>query len=488
MHITPFISKFAPSVSRFRVKAAALSLFALGTIAVPSATTLSAQVKFDRSVPPVVPTAKPLKFPVAQMRTLSNGISIAVLEDHTSPVVSVVAVVDVSSSLDPAEKTGLSSLVPSMLSEGTTKHTADQLADAFANLGNSVSPFGFYTITGNVDKSLELMAEQLLTPSFPDASLERLKANAATRIRRSMEDPGYLAGRVFSGVLYGKQHPYARAATEASITAVTRDDVVNFHNAYYRPPNVKFVVAGDITPDQAVAKLNKAFGSWEAGKPGRVIPEVPKSVSETKIYLYDRPNSPQSVIMVGALGPRRDTPDYYAIDLMNTTFGGAFTSRLNLNLREQHQYSYGAGSRFSYRRIPEIGTFTASASVVAAKTDSALIEFMKEFRGIVGDKPITAEEFAFAKASATSGLPLQFETIRDRADAVAGLIRNEQPLDYYNSLVQNLNGVTIGQAQAAAKKYIDLNKLTIVIVGDRSQIEAGLKAAGIAPIVVVDSL
>jgi zinc protease len=473
----------------FNSTSVARAATAFTLLSIATATPLIAQgTEVDRTKPPTVPPAKPLTFPTVQTRTLSNGIPVAILEDHHSPVVSVVAVVDISSALDPEDKTGLSNIVSSMLREGTTKHSAEQLADEYAKLGNSVSPFGFYTITANVDKSLELMAEQLLTPSFPQASLDRIKSNTVTQIRRSMENPSYLASRVFSNVLYGKAHPYSRASTETSVMAITRDDVVNFHNTYYRPPNVRFVIAGDITPDQAVQKLNKVFGAWTAGKPGRVIPETPRGVDSTVIYLYDRPNSPQSVIVVGSLAPRRDTPDYYAIDLMNTTLGGAFTSRLNLNLREKHQYTYGARSGFTFRRVPEVGTFTTSSAVITAKTDSALIETMKEIRGLIGDHPITDDEFAFAKTSATSGLPLQFETIRDRANAIAGLIRNDLPLDYYNSLIQNYNAVTQSQAQAAAKQHINPNKLAIIVVGDRKTIEEALKATKIAPVVVVDSL
>jgi predicted Zn-dependent peptidase len=443
---------------------------------------------FDRTQRPPVPQAKPLTFPTVQMRKLSNGIPVAVMEDHHSPVVSVVAIMDVSSSLDPANETGLQSIVTPMLSEGTTKHSADQLADEFAALGNRVSPLGFYTITRNVDKSIDLMAEQLLTPAFPQASLDRIKANRIAQLKRSQENPSYLASRVFADVLYGKDHPYARSPKTESINAITRQDVVSFYQTYFRPPNVTFVVAGDITPAQAVEKLNRVFGSWTKGKPGRVVPSAPAGVDSTRIYLYDRPNSPQSVILVGELGPRHDTPDLYAIELMNTTLGGAFTSRLNLNLREQHQYTYGAGSRFSFRRPPEVGTFYASTAVVTPKTDSAVIEIMKEIKGIGGEHPITGDEFAFAKASATSSLPLQFETISARARAVADLISDALPLDYYNKLIQNFNAVTLPQAEAAAKRYINPSKLAIVIVGDRKVIEPALKATGVAPVVVVDSL
>ncbi|HXC25655.1 MAG TPA: pitrilysin family protein [Gemmatimonadaceae bacterium] len=443
---------------------------------------------FDRTQPPPVPPAKALTFPHAQTRTLSNGIPVVILEDHHSPVVSVVAVTDISPVLEPAGKTGLSGMVSSMLREGTTTHTADQLADAFAALGNRVSPFGFYTIAANVDSSLSLMAEQLLHPAFPEPALTRLKANEVTDLREEQENPQYLARRVFADVVYGKTHPYARHQTEAETMSITRADILQFYSDYYCPPNIKFVVAGDVTPDQAVAKLNRVFGTWASGKSGQVAVPAPQGVSATTIYLYDRPQSPQSVLIVGAVGPRRDTPDYYAIELMNTTLGGAFNSRLNLNLREQHQYTYGASSGFQYRRVPEPGAFFAASAVATPKTDSALIQTMLEIRGIRTDRPITPAEFLFAQKFTTAGLALQFETIRQRAGAVAGLVSDQLPLDYYNTVVPRFESVTQSQAEAAAQHYIDPAKLAIVIVGDRASIESKLQAAHIAPVVVVDKL
>jgi zinc protease len=350
-----------------------------------------------------------------------------------------------------------------------------------------VSPTGFYTIPANVDRSLELMAEQFLSPAFPQAELDLQKTEQLAGLEQAKEDPSYIASRIVKKNLYGKDHPYAREVTVEDINSITRDDIVQFYKDYYRPPNIKVVVAGDITPAQAVAKLNRVFGDLKPGKQGdlKVPPVAP--TGSTTIYLYDRPGSPQSVISVAHLGPQRDTPDQYAIDLMNTALGGAFNSRLNLNLREQHQYAYGAGSGFNFRRPPEPSTFAAMAQVVTAKTDSSLIEVMKEINGIRGTKMVTPDEMTFAKGAATKALPLQFETIGQRASAVAGLVANDQPLDYYNTVIQKYESVTLDQMQAAAKKYLTPDKMVIVVVGDRKTIEPGLKAANIAPVVVVDT-
>jgi len=478
--LIPAGSRVSHSVSR------AVSALTLGLVMSGFAVTAHAQAgTFDRTKPPVVPPARPLTFPKAQTRTLKNGIPVIVLEDHTRPVVSVSTVLRISPLIG---KNGVGQFTGGLLGEGTTMHTADQLVDEFAALGNRVSALGFYTITANVDKSLGLMAEQFFHPAFPQASLDRNKANTIASLERARENPGYIAGRLLSTKLYGKTHPYSRDLTPADVQSITRDEIVDFYNTYYRPPNMKFVVAGDITPEQAVAKLNKVFGDLKGGKSGemKVPPVAP--VTSTNLYLYDRPGSPQSILLVAQLGPRRDTPDHYALELMETALGGAFNSRINLNLREQHQYAYGAQAGFGFRRPPEPSTFTANTAVATPKTDSALIEMLKEIKGIRDAKPMTAEELDFAKASATKSLPLQFETIGQRAQAVAGLVASDEPLDYYNHVIQKFDAVTLAQAEETAKKYLTPDKMVIIVVGDRKAVEENLRKANLAPVTVVDSL
>jgi zinc protease len=444
--------------------------------------------EFDRSKPPAVPAAKSLLFPKVQQRTLSNGIPIVILEDHARPIVSVSTVIRTSVMLDPDGKTGVGNLVAGLMDEGTTSHTADQLADAFAALGTHVSATGFTTITPNVDRSLELMAELFLHPAFPQASLDRNKANMVAELEQAKDRPGYLANRVLGAKLYGASHPYARQPTPADINAITRDDIVAYYDAYYRPPNLKVVVAGDITPEQAVTKLNRVLGGLTAGKSGDLVPPPVPVPSTTTVYLYDRPGASQSVIVAAEMGPARTTPDYYAIGLMNTVLGGSFNSRINMNLREQHQYTYGASSGFRFRRPPQPSTFMAQSSVVTSKTDSALIELMGEIKGIRTTKPMTAADLSFAKGMSTKRLPLALETIQQRAGAVTGLVSSDQPLDYYNTVVQKYDAVTLSQAERAAKQYVTPDKMVIVVVGDRKAIEPGLRAANIAPMVIVDPL
>jgi zinc protease len=440
----------------------------------------------DRPVPGPAPA---LHFPRAVTRQLPNGVRVVVLEDHALPIVSVSTVLHLPDAFDPPGKEGVGRMTGAMLGEGTISRTADQIAEAKADLGSGVSAYGFMTVTANVDRSLVLMADQLLQPAFAQASLDRVKANAIVSVQRAFASSGYLAQRVFANTVYGATHPYARAATEASLSSITRDDLVAYHTAYYRPRNTTFVVAGDITADSAVAKLRRAFAGWQGGgEAGQRSVAAPAGPGATQIYLYDRPGSPQSTILVGGLGPRRDTPDHYALDLMNAILGGSLNSRLSLDLRGTHAWTYGAGSAFDFRVVPEIGTFTAGADVAAAKTDSAVVALMGDLTALRTTRPVTDSELVFAQRAATLSLPLSLATVQKIAEATAGLIAAHLPLDYYDHLVERLSGVTTAEAQRAATRDLDPGHLAIVVVGDRATIERGLRATNLAPVVIVDPL
>jgi zinc protease len=464
----------------------ALRIIVAGFVLAPALSIAGAQV-IDRSKPPVAAPAPPLRIPVIATRTLSNGIQVVVLENHEIPIVRVRAVIDASALLEAAGKEGLASVTFAMLGEGTATRSADQLSDAFAALGNGVSPTGFLTITKNLAPSLALMADQLENPAFPQEALDRIRANRLADLKRLQDQPSYLAQRVFANAVYGTGHPYERAATEQSLTSLARADLVEFHDTWFRPQNVKFVVAGDITPDAARAELEKAFASWPSGgKKSTYTIAAPKTPGPTTIYLFDRPSSAQSYIMAGSVGPRRDVPEYFALDIANNILGGTFNSRLNLNLREKHGYSYGANSRFTYRRVPQVGQFTAASQVATAKTDSSVIELMRELREIHGARPVSDSEVTHSTDNILKGMPLDFETVDDIAGAAANLLGNELPLDYYQTVSDGYRRAGSPAVRAAAAKFIDPEHLVVVVVGDRKAIEAALRAAHVAPVVVVD--
>lgn len=449
-------------------------------------------LRAQEPTPPPPPTPGPapaVRLPHLEMRTLHNGIRVAVLESHDFPVVDVSALVVAPSLLDPPGKEGVSGLTAGMLAEGTTSRSADAIARAEADLGTVVRATGFFTIPSEFEPALALMVDQLVHPAFPEAALERIKANTVARLERMQSEPDYLAGRVFRPELYGPRHPYARTETPASVGAITRADLVAFHRDYYRPRNISFIVAGDITADQAVAALERTVGDVPAGgKDGWVTPPPPAATGPTRIYLYDRPESPQSVIVVGELGPPRDSPDYYTLDILNTILGGAFNSRLNLSLREVHGYTYGAGSGIAYRRVPQPSTWEIETDVSTPTTDSSVSDLMSEVRDIRSTRPVTDSELTFAKRTATLSLPLQFATVPEAADAAAMLLEYRLPLDYYDHLTAHYEEVSLDGVQRAAQRYLHPDHLVIVVVGDRKAVEPGLVASHVAPVVALESL
>jgi zinc protease len=302
-----------------------------------SASNIAHAQMLDRSRRPVAGPAAPFTFPRSETRSLPNGLQVTVIENHELPVVAVRAVIEGGALVDPAGKEGLYALMSAMLREGTTTLTADQLAEAFADLGNSVNPTSFTTITRNLDRSLELMGDMLMHPVFPQAAIDRQKANTVTNIQRLKEQPGFVAQRLFNTILYGEGHPYQRAATEETVGGLTREDLTSFHDDIVRPQNVRLVVVGDVTPAYLMPRIERAFGKWEKG--GTTVSyqvPMPKPAGKTTIYLYDRPNSPQSVVTMGQLGPSRSSDDFYALDVMNTVFGQLSGSGLNQYLRVKH--------------------------------------------------------------------------------------------------------------------------------------------------------
>jgi predicted Zn-dependent peptidase len=236
---------------------------------------------------------------------------------------------------------------------------------------------------------------------------------------------------VFAKILYGDSHPYGQRATETSIKAISRDDVVAFEKAYFQPGRAIITVVGDISLIKAKSVVEKTLSGWsKAGdKPVFSYPQLPE-LQPAKIYLVDKPGAAQSVVNIGLPGPPRNTPDYFALQVLNTILGGQFQSRLNANIREQKGYSYGVNSAFQYGKGP--GPFRTGGSIISAKTDAALIEFMKELRGITGEKPVTDEELKTAKESLVQGLPQRFSSVGAISTSITSLVVQGLPDNYYD--------------------------------------------------------
>jgi zinc protease len=448
---------------------------------------------FDLTKPPTLGPPPALSVPPIVSRQLANGIRIVVVEQHELPLADVLLEMRTGGEADPAGKPGTASLTAGMLLEGTSTRSSLQIADQEAFLGVSINAgsgweqttLSLHTPTAQLDSALALFADIALHPAFPAADLERVRKARLTALQQQRDRGPAIADRAFAAALYGSDNPYGRplAGTEASIASLSRDELVRFYTMVYRPNNATLLVVGDVTPDDVERRAKALFGGWLRGEVPAVTTANAANVKATTLILVDKPGAAQSSFRLGGIGAARSTSDYFALQVMNSLLGGSFSSRLNQNLREVHGYTYGANSGFSYRR--SAGPFTASAEVVSAKTDSAVVEFMKELRAIRDTVP--QDELERAKRYLQLGLPERFETTGGIANQLLPLLTYDVPLDFYGSAVQKIGAVTQADVQRVARQYIDPAKLTLVIVGDRKTIEPSLRALNPGEIVIRDA-
>jgi predicted Zn-dependent peptidase len=442
----------------------------------------------DRPKQPKLGPPPVLKLAPIQHFTLSNGLGVTLVEKHEVPLVQVEVVVRTGSAMDPAGKSGLASMTAAMLEEGAGTRNALEFADAIDFLGASISAYAgqhtsgaiLHTPLSKLDSSLALLSDVVLRPKFPPEELERNRKERLTTLSQWHDQPRAIASVLFSKTLYGDSHPYGipSMGNEKSLRSMTADDLRSFHAAYFRPNNGYIVVSGDVKGAEILAKLEQLFGRWDQAPVAQ--PSIPKAeqVQKRQIYLADKPGAAQSEIRIGRIGVARMTEDYFPLLVMNTILGGAFTSRLNQNLREEHGYSYGAGSFFDFR--PTAGPFMAYAAVQTDVTDKALVEFMKELKGILA--PVPEEELARAKNNIALSYPRDFQSVAEIAGQLADLQMYGLPDDYFNNYIQKVLSVTADDVQRVAKKYLDPEKVAIIIVGDRAVVEKGLLETHIAPI------
>jgi predicted Zn-dependent peptidase len=432
-----------------------------------------------------------LRLPPAVERTLPNGLRLVVVEHRELPVADFVLVVGTGGEADPAGKEGLATLTANLLDEGAGGRTALQIADQESYLGIALdaaagwdaSQVTLHTPTAQLDSALALFADVVTRPSLPAREFDRLKRERLTGLLQLRDEPTEVADRAFSQLLYGTPHPYGRplGGSEASTRAIARADVERFYRAHYRPNNATLIVVGDVTADDVAARVGRALGAWQrADVAAHVVPEAPGARQRAEVYLIDKADAPQTSIRIGAVGVPRATEDYFALRVLNTILGGSFTSRLNQNLRETRGYTYGAGSAFDMRRAA--GPFVAEAEVTGTKTDSALVEFMKELRAIRDTVP--AAELDKAKRYLQLQLPGRFETTGNIAGQLVPIVVHGLPLTYYNDFVDRLERVSQADVQRAAQRHLDPSKFLVVLVGDRKSIESGVRALDLGPITV----
>jgi len=450
------------------------------------------QGTLDRTKAPTLGPPPKVSLPPIVTRQLPNGLKLMIVEQHELPLADFVLVVGSGGTMDPAAKGGIANLTASMLTEGTTSRNSLQIADQIAFLGIALSAnsswdattISLHTPTSQLDSALALFADVALRPSFPAEDFERVKKNRLTNLIQLKDRPTAIADQAYASILYGSQHPYGHnlIGDETSVSTMTAADLKSFYRSTFVPNNSTLIIVGDVTPAQIEQKIAAIFGGWPRGNVTPYAFGAAPKAGATTIYLIDKPGAAQSSFRIGSVGVPRSTKDYFALNVMNTILGGSFTSRLNQNLRETRGYTYGARSRFDMRQ--SAGPFTASAEIVAAKTDSGLVEFMKELNAIRDTVP--SIELSKAKRYLQLGLPSDFETTQQIANNLIPVALYGLPLDYYNTYVSNIENITQADVQRVARQYIDPANLAIVIVGDRKSIEAGLKAVKAGPIQIRD--
>lgn len=447
----------------------------------------------DRSVVPAVGAPLSLDLPEVQDYRLENGLRVVLVERTALPLVSLELQFQGGASAHPAGQAGLAALTADMLDEGTATRSSMEIADAVDLLGASLSSSAGYdasqirlaVLRTRFAQALEILADVVMRPSFPESDLERIRRERLTRVVQRLDVPAALADDAFEAVLFGADNPYGAPllGTQESIESLTRDQVVRFHQARYAPGQATLVVAGDVRREDLDGLLAETFAGWS----GQGVDPAPVPAAPTRgdrvIYLVDKPGAAQSEVRIGRIGVARDTDAYYPLSVLNTVLGGSFTSRLNAKLREEKGYTYGAGSFFDMRRAP--GPFEASAAVATPVTDSAVVDFVNEIDRMV-DEPVPAEELRRARNYLALRLPQRFESIDDVVRRFSELVLGGIPLDFYAGYVEGVEAVDSEAVRTAAQRLLGTGRMAIIIAGDRAVIEEPLRALNLGPVVVLD--
>ncbi|MEO6723835.1 MAG: pitrilysin family protein [Blastocatellia bacterium] len=426
-----------------------------------------------------------VKLPKPYETKLSNGLQVLVLEDHKLPSFNMQMVVIGGGLADSADRPGAAQYTATMLREGTRTRDSKKIAEEvdqlgaslFANAGLSslTSTVSASGLTDNFDPIMALFADVILNPGFPADEFNKLKGRNIAAIRLQRSNPGFLAGEMFSKVIYGS-HPGGRSSLSAEqIGRITPEVLQQFHATYYKPNNAIFAIVGDVKPAEVVAKLEKTFAAWKAGDvPKTMVPKVAE-IGAAKIYLIDRPGSVQTNLVAGTLSIERTDPDYFALEVMNQVVGGGPSARLFMNLREDKGYTYGAYSNVSSQKYR--GTFQASTQVRTDVTGGSMKELFYEFKRIRDDR-VPADEFDRAKRTIIGGWALQLESPQSVLQNTITSKLYDLPADYWDTYPQKIAAVTPDDAQRVAQKYLDLGKLQIVAVGDAQKIAEALRKYG----------
>ena len=452
----------------------------------------------DRSRPPSLGSEPNFIFPAIRRTVLANGLRVWTVPHHQVPLVSLLAIVPVGASSDPPDRPGLAAITGDMLDEGAGDRSALDVHEALGRIGAQIdlevghdaTVLALTTLERYLDRGLELVRDMLVRPRFEQREFDRVRDLRLNRMLQLKEMPPALADRAFTQLLY-RNHPYGHMAigTEGSLRALMIRDISAFHRRAFVPARTTVIAVGDASHEALTSAVAAAFESWPADAGGPIadpdtFPDPPPPPS--RLALVHRAGAAQSELRIGHVALPRRSPDYHAALVANMILGGQFVSRINMNLREDKGYTYGARTAFEFRRAP--GPFVLHASVQSDATVDALREAIGEIRAIRGERPVTRAELELGRASLTRGFPRSFETADQIARGAAQLALYELPDDYFSTFIPKVLSLDEAEVTAVAARHLDPSRLLTVIVGDREKLSPSLKSLDLGDVTDVSTI
>jgi zinc protease len=460
----------------------------------PETSTRESLIALDRSKQPSLGADRSFQVPEVQAAKLENGLQVFVVQRKELPKVAVTLATKTGSVDDPQSKEGLANLLIETIKRGTKTRKALELEDTLGDLGTAIGGFAdrersslsFEVLQRNLAPALTIFADVVRNPAFPADEVEREKKKRLDALAQDANEPNAIAARVSSMLAFGPDHPYGRPqrGLPATVRRLIRDDFASFHNTYWKPASSALVFVGDISLEEASALARQNFGSWSGARPTPATIPAPHPIGPGKVYLVDRQDAAQTVVTQILPAPQRKTEDYYALRLADAVWGGGFSTRLNLNLREDKGYSYGV---FSFPTFySTAGTWQAGGGVQTDKTKESVVEFVKELKLFAGERPISEKELADAKHNRVRGYAQQFESLGRIAGQIAQVWADDLPMTELQRETIELEKATLARVNAAAQKYAVPGGVTLLLVGDLSKIEAGVRGLNLGEYVILD--
>jgi len=451
----------------------------------------------DRSRLPELGPPPAVKFPETQQFELSNGLKVLLARRTSVPVVNMYLMMDAGFAADQFSKPGTARLAMNMIREGTKKRTSVEISDELQNLGASLnsgssldeSIISMNALKTNFDQSLDLFTDVLLNPTFPQKDLDRLKAEQLLAIKQEQSQPVGMALRIFPKLIYGEGHaysnPFSGSGTEESVKSIGRDDLVKFQQTWFAPNSSTLIVVGDVSADELKKQLEAKLSGWKQKKIPQKNISAAKIPEKKQVYVIDKPDALQSIVLVGQPAPSGQNRDWVNMDMMNRILGGEFTSRLNMNLREDKHWAYGAGSFLLDAKGPSM--FIGFAPVQTDKSSESVAEMKKEMDEYISSRPATEEEFDKVQENAVMQLPGGWETNAAVIQALADQVKYNRGSDYWPNYAGRIRNLTLKDIQDAAKKVIKPGEMTWLIVGDRKKIEKSIRDLNLGEIHFINS-